>query len=47
MHLRDENHKPFDVEFETLGYVAIGLGVGDGGDELGPRALDGGVGSTG
>ena len=28
MHLRDENHKPFDVEFETLGYVAIGLGVG-------------------
>ena len=33
MHLRDENHKPFDVEFETLGYVAIGLGAGYGGDE--------------
>ena len=33
MHLRDENHKPFDVEFETLGYVAIGLGAGYGGDD--------------
>jgi hypothetical protein len=33
MHLRDENHKPFDVEFETLGYVALGLGSGYGGDD--------------
>jgi hypothetical protein len=33
MHLRDENHKPFDVEFETLGFVALALGSGYGGDD--------------
>ncbi|MEX1007707.1 MAG: hypothetical protein WD271_07645 [Acidimicrobiia bacterium] len=33
MHVRDESHKPFDVEFETLGFVALGLGSGYGGDD--------------
>jgi hypothetical protein len=33
MHLRDEHKKPFDVEFETLGFVALALGSGYGGDD--------------
>jgi hypothetical protein len=33
MHLRDEDKKPFDIEFETLGFVALALGSGYGGDD--------------
>ncbi|HEY7106332.1 MAG TPA: hypothetical protein VH986_08015 [Acidimicrobiia bacterium] len=33
VHLRDRHHKPFDVEFETLGFAALHLGAGYGGDD--------------
>jgi hypothetical protein len=32
LHLRDADRKPIDIEIDTLGFVALHLGAGYGGD---------------